>query len=756
MFEGYVHTAMKKSISILFITDLFEIMGGAERNITQLIRGLDRKKFTPILCCLRSGELADSLMNRGDRVIKLDIKRIYTPKALGKMILLAKLVKEEDVRLIITYHESSDFFGFALSKISKVPIISSKRDLGYKLNARHLYMYKMIGKYFNAAIVVSNAVKNEVIRRDKLPVDRILTIYNGVDATRYQVKSDVEKIKSDLGITAGVPVVGIIAGLRRIKGIKYFIEAIAVVKREKVDAQFIIIGNDPGEAGCSRSELEAYANELGVFSHVKFLGKRADIPEMLSIIDISVICSLSEGFSNTILESMAAGKPVVATDVGGNPESVIDGKNGFLIPPADSVALAKALIRLLEDEVLSDRMGKYALNRVKNKFSLEKMISENEDLYESVIRKYEAARCWWIEEKVSRFKHFLIQLIKIMLSGIVYYSGMLKTYLLIAGKLGKPACRIITYHNISDNYPMWLGINVDTLNFRKQIRFLKENYNIVNMEEALKLFEANKKHNNAIVITFDDAYKGFYTNVYPILCEYEVPATFFITVGPVNSGIPLHYDQLIYAIINTKFKFVDLSQLGLNGYFLDSISGKKRAISEISEHFKKIGNNESDELIKNIFCRLGVDFEGVKNTNQPINWSDIRNMKNDMIAFGSHTINHPNLAAISIEEADKELCMSKDILEKKINAGISFFSYPYGSMNNLNSKVIDLVKFCGYKGAVTLSNRTTSKINPFMMPRMTVNAGKYAGPCGGFSPSLFAVEISELSHYLFLRFLKHK
>ena len=382
----------KKPVTILFITDLFEVMGGAERNLTLIIKNINKEKFKPILCCLRAGQLADSLHDEGFNVIDLKIKRIYSPCAFKKSLYLLSLIRQKDVKLIITYHESSDFFGLILSKIARVPIISSKRDMGYNLKSHHILVYKLVGRFFNSIITVSDAVKKIVGKRDHMPVHKLHTIYNGVKYEEYCSKINIKEKKKETGIKGDTAVVGCIASLRSIKGIKYFVKAAAVVLKEVKDVNFLIIGNDPGEPGYTRKDMENIACELGIEHHVFFLGKRDDIPELLSVIDISVLSSLSEGFSNTILESMAAGKPVVATNVGGNPEIVENGKTGFLIPPANHEALAKSIILLLKDKKLAKAMGKEALNSVQSRFRLSKMVQKNEKLYEFIIKKHRIYR----------------------------------------------------------------------------------------------------------------------------------------------------------------------------------------------------------------------------------------------------------------------------------------------------------------------------------------------------------------------------
>ena len=746
----------KKPVTILFITDLFEVMGGAERNLTLIIKNINKEKFKPILCCLRAGQLADSLRGEGFNVIDLKIKRIYSPYAFKKLLYLLSLIRKEDIKLIITYHESSDFFGLVLSKIAFIPIISSKRDMGYNLKRHHILVYKLVGRFFNGVITVSDAVNKIVEKRDHMPEHKLHTIYNGVASEEYRKKFNIKEKKKEIGIKGDSAVVGCIAGLRSIKGIKYFIKAAAIVLKEVKNVQFLIIGNDPGEPGYTRKDMEKIASELGIKQHVFFLGKRDDVPELLSVIDISVLSSLSEGFSNTILESMAAGKPVVATDVGGNPEVVENGKTGFLIPPADHEALAISIISLLKDKKSARAMGKEALNRVKTKFSLSKMVQNNEDFYEFVIKKHRIYRTRWINEICSKSAGFFIKVLKITAAGAFYYTGIIKTYLWARKIFGKSIVKIIAYHNISKSYPSYLGISMKPDIFEKQIQLLKNNCNIVSLDEANNLLKNNKNYKDTVAFTFDDSYKEYFTYLFPILQKYKIPATIFISTGPLENGFPLHVDLLIHAIHNTEKKFLDLKEHNLRTYFVDTFTAKENAVHEINDHLKNLPEDFKLELIKEIYEKLEIDFKNMNQSGMVLTWEDVEKMSKNGIEFGSHTITHPDLTMLSDEDATKEISGSKNRIEKNTGVKPSFFAYPFGGRDNINDSIIGHVKSLGFKGAVTLSKNGYRDFDSFLMPRMSISQSSVSGPMGNFSKSLFTAEISGIADYLFLRFLVSK
>jgi glycosyltransferase involved in cell wall biosynthesis len=243
-----------------------------------------------------------------------------------------------------------------------------------------------MGGLFDREITVCHAVKEEMIKQGWFPAQRIFPVYNGVDLAKYNgMKKNVEIIKREIGIDPRHLVVGLVANLRRVKGIKFLIEAASLICEKRSDVKFLIIGGNMKEPDYTQDDMEALAKTLKVDQNVHFIGARNDVPDLISVFDIAVVASLSEGFSNTILEYMASSKPVVATAVGGNPEAVVQGKTGLLVPPGDSYALAEAILSILNDREMALEFGTAARKRAEEKFSLSSMIKSYENMFEQVI-----------------------------------------------------------------------------------------------------------------------------------------------------------------------------------------------------------------------------------------------------------------------------------------------------------------------------------------------------------------------------------
>lgn len=386
-----------KPITVLYLIDTYislpgqALVGGAEKQLYLLASSLDPKIFRPIVVQLNPADLISETSKTSNKMelLNLPTGKIYSLHGLRQLMRLADLQKSEDVHIIHTFFEKSEIMGWVSKHLSSVPIwITSRRDLGFKRKSIHKRIFRIASKACKKCVVNCNAIRNQMIQQKELPEERIEVIYNGIDLEPYQVHDNPKTLKNELNIKDDVFLVGMVATLKfEIKGHRFFVEASKKVLEKFPKVEFVLIGDGP-----LRNYFENMAEELGVRQNLHFLGKRNDIPRILSSLDISVLCSTSEGFSNVILESMAAGKPVVATDVGGSPEMVIDGLTGYLVPPADSDALAKAVMNLLEDPEKARDMGDEGRKLVQNKFTIGTMVKSYENLYKNLYTELDSQR----------------------------------------------------------------------------------------------------------------------------------------------------------------------------------------------------------------------------------------------------------------------------------------------------------------------------------------------------------------------------
>ena len=240
----------------------------------------------------------------------------------------------------------------------------------------------------------SKAVREDVIHRDHVRPSKLVLIYNGVDRAPFESALDQRlQTRRGLGIGEQDKAVIVVGNLIPYKGHADLIEAAGKVIHHVPDVRFIIVGEDRG----IRHDLEKKTDRMGMTEYIKFLGRRDDVPHLLAASDLSVLPSHEEGFSNVILESMAAGLPVVATSAGGNGEGVEDGVTGWLVPPKDPDALAEKIMDLLRDPDRARAWGKRGRKRVGDYFSVDRMVQSHLELYRSARAskiRVQMARLW--------------------------------------------------------------------------------------------------------------------------------------------------------------------------------------------------------------------------------------------------------------------------------------------------------------------------------------------------------------------------
>jgi glycosyltransferase involved in cell wall biosynthesis len=229
-------------------------------------------------------------------------------------------------------------------------------------------------------VTVSEDLKGFVTRRTGIPSRLLRVIYNGIDAFPDVEANEQARLRNEIGLDSQDQIVGAVGSLYPVKGHRFLIEAVPTIIEACPRARFLLVGR-----GNQEVHLKEQVRKLGIERYVHFLGLRQDISRLLSIMDVFVLPSLSEGLSVATLEAMASARPVVATRVGGNPELIVDGETGILVPSEDSRALAVSIAGLLLDRDCSKNLGQEGRARVKMRFHLSLMLNEYRKLYEEAL-----------------------------------------------------------------------------------------------------------------------------------------------------------------------------------------------------------------------------------------------------------------------------------------------------------------------------------------------------------------------------------
>jgi glycosyltransferase involved in cell wall biosynthesis len=366
-----------KRIRILFVIDELDI-GGTEQQIVELVRGIDRNQFEPHVCCFRTGAKARE-------IAELGVPVRHEPKW-GKadpslVVRLASFIKRERFDLVQTYLWTANTWARLAARLAGVRyVVASERNVDIWEEAYKRILGRWLARSTDRIIANSEAVRRYLLERGGLSAAKVVTIYNGVNLDRFRAACDPEQRRRELGLSDDVILAGCVARLELAKDHATHLQAIALLGERRPNLHLAIIGD-----GTQREPLARLASELGLRERVHFTGFRTDSAEWLQSLDLSVLSSVKEGLSNTVIESMAAGRPVVATDVGGNAEVIRDGETGFLVPARRPAELAEALARATESRDLMQRLGLAGRERVESMFSVRAMVRRTEQLYRELV-----------------------------------------------------------------------------------------------------------------------------------------------------------------------------------------------------------------------------------------------------------------------------------------------------------------------------------------------------------------------------------
>jgi len=357
------------------------IIGGTERHLADLVTHLDKQRFEPVVWCTGEwGAIGDEMVETGIKVIKYPLS-FYRP---GEFLMAAFFIKRGNFDVFHSYGYGSHFIDAVLAKTQGIPTyISSRRNVRHWPRGEKLHLVERVRNYLSDIVIAnSEAVKRKSAEVERIAPDKIKVIYNGVDLEEANTKGAGRNLREELDIPDNYIIIGNLANLKPIKGQEYLIQAFAKVMERANRLKLVIIGEGP-----ERERLSALADKLEIGEHVIITSIKSSRFDLVRLFDIFVLSSLTEGFSNVIIEAMAMGKPVIATDVGGNGEAVVHGKTGVLVPPADPEAMASAIIDLASDPELRARFGEAGKKRVEEHFTLRKMVEEYERLYKQLIHQ---------------------------------------------------------------------------------------------------------------------------------------------------------------------------------------------------------------------------------------------------------------------------------------------------------------------------------------------------------------------------------
>lgn len=362
--------------------------GGGERAFSQIINGLDKEKYEIYVACLPGGIFEEKIRSSA-KILPFDLQNRFN---LVKIYQLAKIIKEKNIEIVHSQGGRADFFARVAAGLARVPAVVSTVAMpveGFNVGLLRKAIYVMLDRFserfVDKFIVVSEALRDRLIEKHRIPSRKIVKIYNGVEIepdARCQMSDVRKKIMQEFMIPEDVMLVGTIGRLVWQKGLPYFIQAIKEINArcKMQDVRYLIVGE-----GEERKNLELEIKNLGLSDRVIFAGFKKDVKEILEALGVFILPSIREGQPIILLEAMAIGKPIVATDIEGVNETVVNGVTGILVSPKDPSALAEAIVCLLRDKKKAQEMGQAGRRVVEEKFNLKDKIEQHKQLYETVI-----------------------------------------------------------------------------------------------------------------------------------------------------------------------------------------------------------------------------------------------------------------------------------------------------------------------------------------------------------------------------------
>lgn len=374
-------------LNVLILIGSFH-QGGSERQAIQLVRLLNESgRYNVHVACLnREGVLLKEFERYGFKDFpEYRLSSFYNRNFFRQLRAFARHLREHKISIVQTTDFYTNVFGMIGATLARTPIrIAAKREMeGHRTKAQDFVERRAYSRA-NVIAVNSDAVKNYLIENG-VNKKKIVTIYNGLDIERLTLKTNLsrEEILSSFNLPTEKEkrFITNVANLRRrVKDYPTFLRTARRISDVDSNAAFVIAGE-----GELMDEMKSIAKDLGVEKKVFFIGRCERVPELLSVTDVCVLSSRYEGFSNSILEYMAAAKPVVATDVGGAREAIVEGETGFIVPSGDDEAIALRVLSLLGDKEKAVAMGVKGKERVIKEFSLAAQLEKTEKLYEQLL-----------------------------------------------------------------------------------------------------------------------------------------------------------------------------------------------------------------------------------------------------------------------------------------------------------------------------------------------------------------------------------
>lgn len=362
---------MNKPAGILLLAHRLDL-GGSERQMTEVAKALDRNVFTPHVGCFHpDGIRGEELRAAGIPILHLPVSSFASPSALRGGIAMIRYIRQHKIRLVHSFDVPLNIFSVPFARLAHGPIVLSSQRAHRNLTpGMYTRLLRITDQMVDGIVVNCLHMRDHLVEDEHVDRDLIHLCYNGIDLSIFHRE----------GREPAGQVIGVVCALRPEKGLLTLIRGFATVHKRHPSARLVIVGSGP-----MLPQLEEEADTLGIRPLCTFVHKTHEVAQWMRRIDIFVLPSLSEAFSNSLMEAMACGCCCVASRVGGNPELIGEDTRGLLFPKEDSAGLADALDRLLRDQNLRNELSQEGYQFIRHGFSQTKSVSRMEAIYRSFL-----------------------------------------------------------------------------------------------------------------------------------------------------------------------------------------------------------------------------------------------------------------------------------------------------------------------------------------------------------------------------------
>lgn len=362
--------------------------GGAERLLLQYLPHLRSQGFDPVVCSMheRSGNpVAEEIGRLGIPVETVPVERLRDVTALPRLV---RYLRGRGADVVHTQLEFADGLGTVAARIARIPALSTLHTMSEPRRwTRGWWRNRLgdlaLGRLASAIVAVSDEARRHYEVHRPYPRGKLVTLRNGIDLARFEdAAGEGPQVRRELGIAPDARVVATVAVLRPDKGIQHMVAALPAIAEGAPEAVYLVVGD-----GEHRAALEGAAARGGVADRIVFAGSRTDVPRVLAACDVFVLPTLLDALPTVLAEAAAAGVPIVASRIGGVPEMCLDGRNGLLVDPGDEAGLAAAVLRMLREPDLAERMGAQGREVARERYDIRTQAARLCDLYRSAMAR---------------------------------------------------------------------------------------------------------------------------------------------------------------------------------------------------------------------------------------------------------------------------------------------------------------------------------------------------------------------------------